>query len=744
MYKKFRDLDGEENNGANSSERKCFQRAKVYHTECKNSNSQLVTATFRSTGHSFVYTRDDLKGWERQQTAKEKAASEVFRAKNEAADKVRAAKDKELEKKQFEEDLKKAEAEAFKHDGSNAKAKTALLHENDIESESDLAVSVNATQEEVENRLRAELHSLVATSHAMSDLRCRNVVRQALAMLDNKVRAGKPLVMLLVDLRKQLKNEQDKDDVEWLSALKDFHRREADINRALAIEKHRQQRYTALVRTHRNAIREHIRSLVRNHEEFRIAKRAFNAERRRCKKEEVQYSVRYQINQEEQLNIKRLMSLLRAWSSKKIPRCPAQCTDPAQGSCIFVDRYGPKTQCACEWGWWGEACQYKMCPGDGRDEEGTPTVFAMSDAGVCSDNGKCNARTGKCTCKRGYYQGPNAACEKHRCPGRGKCSGRGKCDTATGQCTCKEQFWGPGCEWRKCLGANNILHPGSSSAACNGHGACDPKRGTCSCDSSYYGKTCQWFRCPLDCQGRGTCNKATGRCECAKGYSGRSCGYRTCPENCGGRSRGFCDRLTGRCTCFKGTSGATCRSARACQSQIVSWWTSFDKKGWSTCSPGSLLQGLYRNVASCKAIYCLEMVRCAQPCEATGSSKKREVLELDNCYYADWYKSILVEGWQRCAVNYFLAGMYRNSSDSLYGIVMGLCCSVADATYQRCRTHTCFTSFNKIGWSVVTSTPQEGRFMTGLFRGRSHTLDAIDTAASCEFRREPWPDGVGE
>ena len=68
--------------------------------------------------------------------------------------------------------------------------------------------------------------------------------------------------------------------------------------------------------------------------------------------------------------------------------------------------------------------------------------------------------------------------------------------------------------------------------------------------------------------------------------------------------------------------------SRCCRpkSQVKSWgscynldvWSSFDRKGWSTCASGYYMAGLYRN--SCNNLYCLEEFKCCKMGAYNGDS----------------------------------------------------------------------------------------------------------------------------
>merc|ERR1719162_1115761 len=88
----------------------------------------------------------------------------------------------------------------------------------------------------------------------------------------------------------------------------------------------------------------------------------------------------------------------------------------------------------------------------------------------------------------------------------------------------------------------------------------------------------------------------------------------------------------------------------------VNWWSSFDKKGWSTCNKGSngymYMNGLYRN--NCHKLYCIEEVDC----RGDGG---------DSCYDANWWSSFDKRGWSTCADGSYMSGLYRNTRDPITG-----------------------------------------------------------------------------
>merc|ERR1712232_116943 len=156
-----------------------------------------------------------------------------------------------------------------------------------------------------------------------------------------------------------------------------------------------------------------------------------------CWKSEEEYGVRSAINKEDLENIAKLKSLLRALYEKKMPKaCPKHnghiCTSETNGWCIYIEEMnscskraegcqglteGNNQRCSCMVGIYGDACQYRMCPGVGK---GMYTAFPRGN-GACTNRGDCNHRTGVCTCKKDFYHGPKNACDyKHAPPSKNK------------------------------------------------------------------------------------------------------------------------------------------------------------------------------------------------------------------------------------------------------------------------------------------------------------------------------------
>ena len=96
------------------------------------------------------------------------------------------------------------------------------------------------------------------------------------------------------------------------------------------------------------------------------------------------------------------------------------------------------------------------------------------------------------------------------------------------------------------------------------------------------------------------------------------------------------------------------------------WWGSFDRKGWSTCSNGYYMTGLYRT--SGHNLYNIEEAKCCRP--------KSQVKSWGSCYNHNVWSSFDRQGWSTCASGYYMTGLYRNSCERLYCLEEFKCCKM--------------------------------------------------------------------
>jgi len=471
--------------------------------------------------------------------------------------------------------------------------------------------------------------------------------------------------------------------------------------------------------------------------EIKLREKQAGASRKQLRQVENEFWAKKEVRDEELTNIERLRSLLLVLTgAANPPDCDNtsmnQCTNSEQGMCIFAT--GPvkrdtEAYCACEFGYYGEACEYRKCPGkvQGSLQE---VLFKHTADAACGglEMGSCDKATGQCSCED---HATGKACSKFlSCPGGGiTCSGHGSCDLKIGKCLCGVNYYGDACEKMKCLGAEmNGMSPrfvSGDPSTCSGRGICGAS-GFCECLAGHLGAHCNKKECMDDCSGRGSCNQVTGMCACDPGFSGASCRYRQCPDMCNGDSNGHCDRDAGICRCRPGFSGPSCAKSTTCRKMDTSYkeW-SFFKPGWSKCPHGSLVTGL--KTGTCTSIDCIDQARCARPCAG-----KKE-LEIHHCYQANWWTQLDSQGWAKCREPYFVAGLWRNKCNSLYCIEMGLCCSLKGASWTSCgHTKEWRLELDKPGnWAEVPP----NHILTGIYRrGLTAEVKDLHQASHCSFK----------
>ncbi|XP_028399729.1 uncharacterized protein LOC114523095 [Dendronephthya gigantea] len=96
------------------------------------------------------------------------------------------------------------------------------------------------------------------------------------------------------------------------------------------------------------------------------------------------------------------------------------------------------------------------------------------------------------------------------------------------------------------------------------------------------------------------------------------------------------------------------------------WWKSFNKKGWSTCSNGYYMTGLWRN--SGNKLYHIEEAKCCRP--------KSQVTRWGRCYNHNAWESFNRKGWTKCKPGFYMVGLYRNSCNKLYCLEEFKCCKM--------------------------------------------------------------------
>jgi hypothetical protein len=546
------------------------------------------------------------------------------------------------------------------------------------------------------------------------------------------------LLQLVLDIIADItaKQAKDKVDTDKSQAAKQATLIAQEIARQEEMRKQRQLKID--IATYSNNIDAAVNAFWTAVSESNTAKLTREQNHAVCEEQRRGYRAR-KIRQDQDLqNIAKLRSLLRVLDgSAGPPDCSAtrmaDCTSAAQGMCIYKD--ATASVCACEPNIYGDACNYKKCPG--HTDPGKPTVMYMADeSGVCtsSDRGTCDRSTGLCVCDSSFENDVLLACEKVKvCPGGGTCSNHGECDKFKNTCKCAYGWFGLGCDQKKCVGEgpSSVLYTPRDQEVCSGHGICTTtgdNAGHCACFESYAGAKCDTRVCQDNCNDRGTCNTETAICACNSGFAGDACEAVECPGNCGGGVGGTCDSSSGVCICRPGYSGPDCKASTTCDAEETTYrdWAMF-RKGWSKCPYGSLMTGMKRG--GCNGAHCLDSAMCAKPCHG---DKRMGLL---HCYQADWWSALDKEGVGMCDDGYYMAGLYRNNCMSLYCIEMAWCCSIVTSGWDSttCGHKDWYSSISKDNtWATVPA----NRFMTGIGRrGISTTLDDMRDVHFCNYKR---------
>ena len=135
-----------------------------------------------------------------------------------------------------------------------------------------------------------------------------------------------------------------------------------------------------------------------------------------------------------------------------------------------------------------------------------------------------------------------------KCPK--ECSKNGKCDKKTGICSCNPGTGGEDCSLKLCTPPD-----------CNKQGICNHETGICDCNQGFKGTACTEITCPKNCSNHGTCDSTNGKCTCHSGYSGHDCSKKECPEANGKVCNGgnnTCNYDNGLCDCKNGSKEDNC------------------------------------------------------------------------------------------------------------------------------------------------------------------------------------------
>jgi len=581
---------------------------------------------------------------------------------------------------------------------------------------------------------------------------------------DQNDKKKKTLVMIMVDIEKEQGTVQHEADIEWMAQIALTRNAQMSDAQGLNQETVIQNDYGDSIKKHNIGINEISKvdeGIKKSIDDLTIA---MHDEMEICQVEWMDIDVQREANEEEQVNIKRLNSLLRFLALGDVPVCEEMSGEDEpcnssrdRGTCTWWTRGmsegGSGTSeeqdrafCACEWGFYGENCEKVKCPGLGR------VLYRDVEPGVCSnrgglcdddycENNGCNSETGKCSICHPKYHGFGAKVEKCQfkfCPmahssqegglaadGEGyilptseadlinQCAKHGQCDKRTGKCACDADFWGDHCGWKKCPGATSeggaaveAKFAGWSASACNNRGECVTK--------------------DVDGELQGQC-----KCDEALNY-GKACEYHTCGSGGDGpqcQGRGECKKETGMCMCDAPYHGARCEGGEGPKKSCFSCTY---QNCISDCSGGS---GVCNKIAG-------ECTCVAQVGQFTnGATCKKACRSLT--YEADWSRSFDKWGWSTCKDNFLLTGLKRDGAgDALYNLASGKCsrpCEGEASSLHYLRLEHCYhenwwKKFDFKGGKLC----RKNYFVAGLFRSHCNSLYCLEMAKCCQVQRSVW------
>jgi hypothetical protein len=176
--------------------------------------------------------------------------------------------------------------------------------------------------------------------------------------------------------------------------------------------------------------------------------------------------------------------------------CPNSCN--GHGRCVGV------SSCECFGAWTGGDCSERRCAtGAAWADAASSTDTAHAPGAVCSNRGRCNARSGECECEQGFE---GEACERMTCPLG--CDAHGTCDSMRRHAQAADVgalSSGPGAAGANPAAQIDRLADPNSYTRFRGAYPYDTAQGAwdadmvhgCTCDAGYAAWDCAERACPL-------------------------------------------------------------------------------------------------------------------------------------------------------------------------------------------------------------------------------------------------------
>merc|ERR1711959_121202 len=256
------------------------------------------------------------------------------------------------------------------------------------EEEEDLSATHQTALSAAEAQACREL-TLMTTSAKLPHRYAMPLNELALSIKAGDTRRSKSIVEILLSVLKETRQEQAADKAKHQAELDKFFKQSWEHMKILLAE----AAFQAETRNTMEQKRVQILQRMSDSEVQRInqnkALAARTTKEDACAVSNEEYGVREMLRLEDLENLAKLKSLLRSlYELRKPVACPRHnrviCTNKDRGWCIFAERAGNKQVCSCMVGFYGNACQFRMCPGISKN------LYKATDEGVCSNRGVCD------------------------------------------------------------------------------------------------------------------------------------------------------------------------------------------------------------------------------------------------------------------------------------------------------------------------------------------------------------------
>eukprot|EP00111_Clytia_hemisphaerica_P016334 TCONS_00048365-protein len=164
--------------------------------------------------------------------------------------------------------------------------------------------------------------------------------------------------------------------------------------------------------------------------------------------------------------------------------------------------------------------------------------------------------------------------------------------------------------------------------------------------------------------------------------------------------------------------------------KIANWVNTFDRGGWSNCTDGYFLTGLYRDARGKIGDERIGKIK-------QGDCKSADIELTAGCQHMDCYNLNIWDifdkkGWVSCKPGYFIQSIYSTKGEKLSNIEEVHCCKPKskNVVQGKCYNHNIWFSFDHKGWSRCNP----GYYIQGMFRSDCNQLYCLEEFKCCEMK----------